>query len=263
MTLDALIFDLDGTLADTEEAHRQAFNAAFAAHYLPWHWSIGAYTELLRVAGGKERIAAYIDSLALSAVEKERLRRKVPLVHATKTALYGELVRRGQAPLRPGVAQLIVAARAAGLRLAIASTTSAANATALIGANLGDEAVGWFSVIGAGDVVPNKKPAPDIYHFVLATLGITASSCVAFEDSELGVRAAKAAGLFTIAIPSPWTLAERFGAADIVLHSLTHLAWSPHRAGKPELERIGRLQILDAVAQGRTGALRGLGPATL
>lgn len=263
MTLDALIFDVDGTLADTEEAHRQAFNAAFGAHQLPWHWSIGEYTDLLRVPGGKERIAAYIDSLSLTPLEKERLTRQLPLIHRTKTDLYRELVTRGRARLRPGVEKLIVAARAAGLRLAIATTTSPDNVAALISATLGLEALDWFSVIGAGDVVPHKKPASDIYRYVLGALSVSAAQCVAFEDSELGVRSAKAAGIFTVAIPSPWTLAERFGAADIVLRSLTDLAWLPDREGKPELERIARLQILDAVAQGRTGVLRGLGPATL
>jgi beta-phosphoglucomutase-like phosphatase (HAD superfamily) len=260
--LEALIFDVDGTLADTEEAHRQAFNAAFSVHGLPWGWSIGAYTDLLKVPGGKERISAYIDSLPAPPVEKERLKRQVPLIHQTKTELYGELVTSGRAPLRPGVEKLIVAARGAGLRLAIASTTSVANVTTLLRATLGRDAAGWFSVIGTGDVVPNKKPAADIYRFVLATLVTSPAQCVAFEDSELGVRAAKAAGLFTVATPSPWTLGERFGAADLVLRSLADLAWSPHREGKAELERIARLQILDAVTKGRTGALRGLGPAT-
>lgn len=259
MKLEALIFDVDGTLADTEEAHRQACNIAFVAHGLQWYWSVGAYMDLLKVRGGKERIGRYIDSLPESPAEKERLHRLVPRLHETKTRLYAELVERGRAPLRPGVETLIRAARDAGVRLAIASTTSAANVTALVSTTLGPQALHWFSTIACGDVVPNKKPAPDIYRFALAALDVSPAQCVAFEDSAAGVRAAKAAGLFTIATPSLWTVGEDFTAADIVLRSLADLDWSPHPAAKPQLERIARLQILDAIAAERVTAPRGSG----
>lgn len=251
MSLEALIFDVDGTLADTEEAHRQAFNIAFVANGLQWYWSVGIYRELLHVRGGKERIAWYIDSLPVSPAEQERLRRLVPRIHETKTRLYADLVERGRAPLRPGVETLLRSARAAGMRLAIASTTTAANVTALITATLGAEALPWFSVIACGDAVARKKPAPDIYRFALAALDAAPAQCVAFEDSEAGVRAAKAAGLFTVAVPSSWTVGENVGAADIVVRSLADLDWSPNPAGRPQLDRIARLQILDAVAAGR------------
>ncbi len=248
MKLEALIFDVDGTLADTEEVHRQAFNAAFIAHGLSWYWSVGAYAHLLKIAGGKERLRGYVESLDVPTAEKERLRRLVPRIHETKTRLYADLIELGRAPLRPGVETLIHAARASGVRLAVASTTSAANVTALITATLGAQALHWFAVIATGDLVAKKKPAADIYRFALAALDASPAQCVAFEDSEPGVLAAKAAGLFTVATPSSWTLGENLGAADIVLRSLADLDWSPHPAAKPELDRIARLQLLEAVA---------------
>ncbi len=220
MALEALIFDVDGTLADTEEAHRQAFNAAFREHSLDWEWSRQAYAGLLWVTGGKERIDRYVDSLPLAPTEKGRLKRLVPHIHAAKTRAYAAQVEAGNVPLRPGIARLMAEARSAGVQLAIASTTTPANVSALVSAKLGTAALSWFRAIATGDVVPNKKPAPDIYEFALASLDLPAERCVAFEDSEIGVRAAKAAHLFTVATPSWWTAGQDLGAADLVLLSL-------------------------------------------
>lgn len=216
----ALLFDVDGTLADTEEAHRRAFNAAFRAHGLNWCWNAELYSDLLRVTGGKERIGHYIDRLALEAAEKERLVRCVPMIHGTKTVIYANLVQLGGVPLRAGIRRLIEEARAAGIAVVIASTTTFENVKALITACLGADALRWFATIACGDVVKRKKPAPDIYEFALASIGIGASHAVAFEDSEIGVESAKAARLFTVATPNRWTAEQRFDAADLVLPSL-------------------------------------------
>ena len=105
MSIEALIFDVDGTLADTEETHRQAFNAAFLEHDLNWNWSSHQYLDLLNISGGKERIAQYIDSLKLPAEEKQRLHGSVAAIHRTKTRIFAELIRDGRSPLRPGVAR--------------------------------------------------------------------------------------------------------------------------------------------------------------
>lgn len=220
MSLKALIFDVDGTLADTEEAHRQAFNAAFRQHGLAWDWSALRYRDLLRVAGGKERILHYIAGLGLPEEEAGRLRDLVPALHRAKTRRFAELVAVGEVVPRPGVARLLREARAAGLRLAIATTTSPANVAALLPRILGEAATSWFSVISAGDAVSRKKPAPDIYQDALMRLGMTAKGCVAFEDSDLGVRSAKAAGLFTVAVPTTWTADHDLSAADVLLPSL-------------------------------------------
>ena len=217
---DALIFDVDGTLADTEEAHRRAFNLAFGACRLDWNWDAALYSELLRVTGGKERIASYIDRLQLGGAERERLRALIPDLHRTKTRLYRQLIMLGQVKARTGVRRLMLEAREAGIRLGIASTTSPENIEPLIMAGLGRSALSWFDTIATGDVVVNKKPAPDIYNVALKALGVSAANAIAVEDSAIGVSAAKAAGLYTVATPSAWTQTQDFAAADLLLGSL-------------------------------------------
>jgi HAD superfamily hydrolase (TIGR01509 family) len=221
--LEALIFDLDGTLADTEETHRQAFNAAFIELGLWWDWSPPLYGRLLAVSGGKERLRHYIGSLGLPAAEGARLLQTVPALHETKTRIYTELICRGQRPFRPGVLPMLRAAKTAGLKLAIASTTTSANVSALLQANLGAASDIGFDVIACGDQVKEKKPAPDIYRLVLASLRLSAESCIAFEDSANGLRAAKAAGLATVVTPSRWTVEQDFAAADLLLPTLEGL----------------------------------------
>ena len=252
MNIKALIFDVDGTIADTEETHRQAFNAAFLEHRLAWDWNRRKYAELLRTSGGKERIAVYIESLALPSQEKARHLRMVQLIHDSKTRIYGELIADGRAPLRPGVARLIGEARAAGVRLGIASTTTSANVSALIGAQFGAGAWNWFEALACGDVVSNKKPAPDIYTRALGMLRLPAEACVAFEDSVNGLRSAKAAGLYTVVTPTPWSAGQDFGGADLLLESLGD-AVAPLAAGDATLAggptlTLERLQQLHAAA---------------
>jgi len=220
MAIKALIFDVDGTLADTEEAHRQAFNAAFIELELWWDWGPPLYAELLRISGGKERIAHYIETLPVTEIERVRLRSQVSLIHSTKTRIYKELVENFKLPPRPGVAKLIRDARAAGMKLAIASTGTPANVEALLNAALGRGAAHWFDTISSGDIVANKKPAPDIYRLALQGLRLPAERCVAFEDSVNGLRAASAAGLFTVVTPTRWNIGQDFSEAQLVLGSL-------------------------------------------
>jgi HAD superfamily hydrolase (TIGR01509 family) len=220
LTFDALIFDVDGTLADTEELHRQAFNEAFFACGINWRWGPALYAELLQITGGKERIASFLSQQRLPAAERGRLLRLIPQIHAAKTRLYQELVALGHLHPRDGVRRLMLEARAAGLKLAIASTTSPENVESLLTSSFGSDALGWFAAIATGDVVANKKPAPDIYNLALQQLGVAPQRAIAFEDSAIGVRAAKAAGLFTVATPSLWTIGQNFTSADVVLTSL-------------------------------------------
>jgi beta-phosphoglucomutase-like phosphatase (HAD superfamily) len=220
MKLKALILDVDGTLADTEEAHRCAFNEAFRDHGLDWNWSKPKYAHLLQTAGGKERLAAHIDSLELAPDERSALRARIGGIHRTKTAHYRRMIDEGSVRLREGVARLIDEARDAGVQLGIASTTTRANIEALLRQTLGPNAIGLFTVIGAGDQVRHKKPAPDIYEYVLCKMAKVAGDCAAIEDSAIGLNAAKAAGLFTVVTPSYWTRTEDFSAADLVLPSL-------------------------------------------
>ena len=220
MSIQALIFDVDGTLADTEELHRQAFNAAFADAGLRWDWQRALYRELLRVTGGKERIAHFIDTLGLDALDRRAALARVPALHAAKTRHYAALVAGGALRLRPGVARLLREARAAGLHLAIASTTSPANVEALLLATLGPEGPALFDVIASGDLVAHKKPAPDVFELALRALGLDADEAVAFEDSAPGLRAARAAGLWTVVTPTPWTEDEDLSLAHLLLPHL-------------------------------------------
>jgi beta-phosphoglucomutase-like phosphatase (HAD superfamily) len=236
MKLKALIFDVDGTLADTEEAHRCAFNDAFRQHNLDWNWSKHAYARLLSVTGGKERLQAYADSLFPCSGARRTFALRIGAIHRTKTEIYASMVEAGQVSLRDGVERLIDEAARANVQLAIASTTTLANIEALLRTTLGPNSAQRFAVVGAGDQVRHKKPAPEIYRFVLRELDRCAGECVAIEDSLNGLTAAKRAGLYTVVTPSDWTRADDFSAADMVLPSLGSLGI---RELDSELDRTG------------------------
>jgi len=210
MTLEALIFDLDGTIAETEDVHRSAFNAAFIKLELWWDWGPLAYAELLEVSGGVARLHHYVDRLKASAAEKARLHAIVPAIHGTKSEICIELLRAWRPPLRPGVRRLIGEARDQGLKVAVVTTSATANALAV----LGNHFHGEIDVLVCADEVARGKPAPDVYQRALALLRKPAQACVAFEDSANGLRAARAAGLATVVTPSRWTLAQDFRGAD-------------------------------------------------
>ena len=111
-------------------------------------------------------------------------------------------------------------AQQAGLRLAIATTTSLENVEALLEHSLDPDAVSWFEVIAAGDVVAAKKPAPDIYHYALKALKLSPAQCLAVEDSLNGLRSALAADLKTLVTVSDYTRRERFTGATLVVDQL-------------------------------------------
>lgn len=217
-SLQAILFDVDGTLAETErDGHRPAFNQAFAEAGLDWHWDEVRYGKLLAVTGGKERIRHFAERYAPQVAARPDFPALVQQLHAAKTRHYVDIVNAGALPLRPGVAALIQAARQAGIRLAIATTTSPENVDALLRASLAAESADWFEVIGAGDIVPAKKPAPDIYLWVLERLGLPAAACVAIEDSANGLHAARAAGLRTVVTVGEYTRGDDFSGAAMVL----------------------------------------------
>ena len=217
----ALLFDVDGTLADTErDGHRVAFNRAFAEAGLDWVWDVPLYGELLAVTGGKERIRHYVDRYRPDDRRPAGFDDLVVRLHTEKTRHFTALVSEAGIPLRPGVRRLLDEARRAGVRLAIATTTTPENVSALLRHALQPDPEGWFDIIGAGDVVAKKKPAPDIYFYVLERLGLPAEMCVAFEDSENGLRSSLAAGLTTIVTVNDYTRSHDFRGAAIVLDQL-------------------------------------------
>jgi HAD superfamily hydrolase (TIGR01509 family) len=219
--LKALIFDVDGTLADTErDGHRIAFNRAFAEVGLDWQWSVERYGQLLEVAGGKERLRKYVQEDHPNFVPPTDIKTWSAGIHQLKNRHYKALVQEGLIPLRTGVKRLIQEARKSGVRLAIATTSAPENVIALLETMLGSESPAWFDVIAAGDVVPTKKPAPDIYQYVLAQMNLKPEQCLVFEDSHQGLSASLQAGLKTVVTRSSYTQADNFTGSALILEHL-------------------------------------------
>lgn len=221
MTLQALIFDVDGTLADTELAHLAAFNQAFAQEGIGWQWDVPLYTQLLEVSGGKERMLHYWKQVRPDVTDLGNgVQATVARLHELKTAAYEQAVRDGAVQLRPGVLKLIEAAHAEGLRLAIATTTSAVNIVALLRRAIGPDWQRFFTVVEDASTAPRKKPDPMVYQQTLARLAVPAAACLAFEDSANGLMAARTAKLATIVTPNDFTAHHDFTGALRVLPDL-------------------------------------------
>ena len=221
MKLEALIFDVDGTLADTELAHLAAFNQAFAQEGIGWQWDVPLYTQLLEVSGGKERMLHYWRQVRPDVTDLGNgVQATVARLHELKTAAYEQAVRDGAVQLRPGVLKLIEAAHAEGLRLAIATTTSAVNIVALLRRAIGPDWQRFFTVVEDASTAPRKKPDPMVYQQTRARLAVPAAACLAFEDSANGLMAARTAKLATIVTPNDFTAHHDFTGALRVLPDL-------------------------------------------
>lgn len=227
----ALIFDVDGTLAETEGLHREAFNAAFAECGLPWHWSAALNRELLAVSGGVERMGHFQSRLPeADRVSVDRLRE----IHAAKRRHYARLLEAGALSLRPGVRDLLDAAHGAGLRCAVVTAASAASFEAVAQGCLHAPAAAIFDVVITGDDVSAKKPDPQGYRLAMERLGVTAAEALAFEDSPVGHAAARAAGLRVVVTPSPDGPQDGNYGELLVLPSLEPEYWN--RFGFPPSE---------------------------
>ncbi len=216
--LRAVIFDVDGTLAETErDGHRVSFNRAFREVGLDWEWSVSLYGELLEVSGGKERIGFYLRRYQPDFCPPKDLNQFIADLHLLKTQYYRELLSEGAIPLRPGVKRLLEELRNLGVRLAIATTSALPNVLGLLEHHLDPS---WFELIAAGDIVPAKKPAPDIYNYVLEKMGLEPRECVVIEDSSQGLEASTKAGLKTIVTVNEYTKGQDFTKACLVLNHL-------------------------------------------
>lgn len=218
--LEAIIFDVDGTLADTEEVHRQAFNRAFEEFELDWNWTPKLYEELLAISGGFERITYYGADLAARFHQPDEFAHYVRDMHQVKTQIYAEMISSGEVPLRPGVERLLHETRDAGLNLAIATSSTFSNLKTLLDRNLPTDWMSWFSAIATCDTVSQKKPSPAVYQAVLDILELDPAHGVAIEDTVNGCLAATSAGLATVITTHFFTRHHHFPAAALVVDGL-------------------------------------------
>jgi len=215
--MQALIFDCDGVLVDTErDGHRVAFNDAFSAAGLDVAWSVDRYGELLSTGGGKERMRRHFDETVWPEGDRDAL---ILSLHHAKTDLFTQIIEGGALALRPGVARLVDAAFAAGMQVAVCSTSNERAVSAVVRVLLGAERAAHITIF-AGDAVAKKKPDPAIYTLSATTLGLTPAACVVIEDSHIGLKAAKSAGMRCIVTKSAYTQDEDFTGADTVVPDL-------------------------------------------
>lgn len=219
MPLQALIFDCDGVLVDTErDGHRVAFNETFRQLGWPATWSVERYGELLTTAGGKERTVRHFNETGWPMPEAER-DTAIAKSHKLKTDVFMTLIESGRLPLRPGIARIIDEAIAAGLKIAVCSTSNERAVQAVVDTMLGAARTKHITVF-AGDAVAKKKPDPAIYLLAIGALKLDPSRCVVIEDSNNGLRAANAAGLKCLVTVSSYTEEENFALAARVVPDL-------------------------------------------
>jgi HAD superfamily hydrolase (TIGR01509 family) len=218
--LKAIIFDVDGTLANTEETHRQSFNSAFEEFGLGYHWSEQEYAGLLSISGGRERITAYLKARKFKNNGEFDLRDFALHLHQRKSQIYRENLIAGHVGLRNGVLRLIAEAKQKRIKLGIATATSMANVETLLQQNIGKEGLAQFDVVVTSDIIKDKKPSPAVYQFATAELGLTPETCIAIEDTTNGNRAARAAGLKTVITTHAFTIDNDFSGASLVINQL-------------------------------------------
>lgn len=221
-TLEAILWDMDGVLADTErDAHRPAFNVAFEENNLNTVWDVERYGKLLEVGGGKERMTAHWNEVGWPEgfPEGDERQAKVKELHLRKTDIFMDMIKTGNVPLRPGVLRVIDDAIGRGLKLAVCSTSNELAVRNLVETLMGPERASKFQIF-AGDMVQKKKPAPDVYNMAVENMNLDKSKCVIVEDSHIGLGAAKAAGISCIVTKSSYTANEDFTGADMIVEEL-------------------------------------------
>ncbi|KAL7543369.1 hypothetical protein ACHAXR_012716 [Thalassiosira sp. AJA248-18] len=220
-SLEAILFDCDGVLADTErDGHRKAFNIAFKESNIDEEWSEERYGKLLEVGGGKERMTAHWDEVGWPDIVPVLGRfDKVMGLHLKKTDLFMKLIDEGAIPLRPGVLRLVDEAIANGVKLAVCSTSNEKAVSNLVSTLMGPERASKFQIF-AGDMVKKKKPAPDVYLMAVDEMNLDKNRCVIIEDSHIGVGSAVAAGISCLVTKSSYTANEDFTGAKMIVNEL-------------------------------------------
>ena len=218
--MQALIFDCDGVLVDTEkDGHRVAFNQAFADLGLGIAWDVDLYGRLLKIAGGKERIKHYFETSGWPRAAGVDHAAFVAEIHKRKTALFTDIIATGRLPLRPGIARIVDEAVAAPVRLGVCTTSNPQSVAGVLDL-LGPRRKAAFECVLAGDIVAKKKPDPEIYNLAKERLGLGPHQCLVIEDSRNGLLAARGAGLPCVITTSTYTREEDFSGARKVVSEL-------------------------------------------
>lgn len=249
--LQAIIFDVDGTLADTEECHRQSFNEAFDEYGIDWHWGREEYTDLLAISGGRERIRAYAEAHLLPQQSATALRELAQKIHARKSSIYRDKLSNGHISLRPGVLRLLKEAKLAGVHIGLATSTSTFNVETLLRHALDRPIEDYFESVVTSDIVVDKKPSPAVYQYALAELGLLPEECVVIEDTASGNCAARRANLKTVITTHDFTRHHDFNGASLVIDKLGS-ASEPFKvlAGNSHGASYVDIKLLDALLSG-------------
>ena len=220
MLLSAVFFDVDGTIAETEELHRRSFNESFKEFNLDWFWDKPIYKELINIGGGKERIEHYMKRAWPEMLEYKNLTKYIDSIHKVKNEIYEDYINESNLEFRSGVLRLIKELRKNKIRIALVSSSSEINVNNLLNKGLKIKPKDYFDIIAHGDRTKNKKPSPEIYEWTLEKLKLSSQSCIAIEDSPRGLESALAANIKVIVTPSDLTQDEKFEGADLIVSSL-------------------------------------------
>ena len=220
MNLSAVLFDVGGTIAESEEVHRQAFNDAFKEFGLTWYWDEAIYRELLLIGGGKERITYYLKRAWPEMLKQKNITGYIESVHKIKVEIYQDYLNDFKLKARPGILRLIKELKKENIRLAIVSDTTEVNLKNLFKKGLNIDLDECFEVLAHGGCTIKKKPSPDIYLWALEKLRLPAEACIVIEDSPRGVESAINAGLGVIVTPSIYTKNESFKLGELIISDL-------------------------------------------
>jgi HAD superfamily hydrolase (TIGR01509 family) len=220
MQLSAVLFDVDGTIAETEDLHRRSFNESFKEFNLDWFWDEAIYRELINIGDGKDRIEHHIKRAWPEMLEYKNLNKYISSIHKVKNEIFKDLIIECEIRTRPGVIRLIEELKKHNVRIAIVSSTTQEDLMTLFKKGLELDPNSMFDLVAHGDCTKKKRPSPEIYEWILEKLRLPPQSCVAIEDSLRGARSAMNADINVLVTPSFYTKDEVFDEAKVVVSSL-------------------------------------------